>query len=234
MAQPGGGDVGEELARIEAAVRAGSTDLSALGFWRVVRRLKEDPELSELWADRAGEIDRMAFEQGIRWRFPVWLGNAVLIGGVAAGGVAIALSATFDDDLLKGLALVASTGILTVSVHCLGHWAVGRAAGMRFLAYYPAGPFKVQPSLKIDYASYLRTSPADRARMHAAGAVASKAAPFVSLALWPLTGAPLWAGLAVLGLGLVQIVTDIVWSRKHSDWKKYLRERRYARRRAGA
>jgi hypothetical protein len=230
MAEPSseGRDEGEELARIEAAVREGSTDLSALGFWSVVRRLKADPSLAERWAEQAGRIDREAFERRMRWRFPVWLGNAALLGGVAVGGIAIVLSAAFDDGLLKGLALAASAGILSVSVHCPAHWAVGRAAGLRFVAYYPGGPVKVQPSLKIDYASYLRTPAAARARMHAAGAVASKVAPFVSLVMWPLTGAPLWAGLAVLGLGLLQIVSDVVWSTKHSDWKKFLRERRYA------
>ena len=64
--------------------------------------------------------------------------------------------------------------------------------------------------------------------MHAAGALASKVAPFVSLAVWPATTAPGWAALAVLGLGLVQIVTDVIWSTRKGDWKKYARERREA------
>jgi hypothetical protein len=64
--------------------------------------------------------------------------------------------------------------------------------------------------------------------MHAAGAVATKVAPFVSLALWPATRAPGWAAIVVLALGLVQIGTDVIWSTRKSDWKRYAREKRLA------
>jgi hypothetical protein len=65
--------------------------------------------------------------------------------------------------------------------------------------------------------------------MHASGAIATKLAPFVALALYPLTDAPAWAAWAVLALGIVQIVTDVLLSTKSSDWKKFNRERRAAR-----
>jgi len=219
-----------ELERIERAVEAGATGLSGLGFWRLVRELKADPALAERFADRAGRIDQEAFVRGVRVRLPVGLGNAALGVGTALGAALLGWAVACDEPGQAAIGLIGSAAVLSVSVHDLGHWAAGRAAGIRFTSYFLDGPLRIQPGLKTDYATYLRASPRGRARMHAAGAVATKAAPFVSLALWPATSAPGWAALVVLGMGLVQITTDVLWSTKKSDWKRYLRERRFARR----
>jgi hypothetical protein len=215
--------------RIEAAVDGGETDLGRLGFWRLLARIKVEPALSEHWADVAGRIDRRAFERGVRPRFPVWFGNAVLVAGTAVGAGAIRFALTTSNETLAGVALVASAGILSVSLHDLAHWAVGRLAGMRFTSYFVGGPFPPRPGIKTDYATYLRTPPEERALMHASGAVASKIAPFVSLAFWPASGAPGWAAWAILAIGVGQIVTDALFSTKSSDWKKVRRERNVAR-----
>jgi hypothetical protein len=221
----------ESFSRIEAAVDEGRTDLRELGYGRLLRQVKADPMLSAHWADQIGRIDRKLFERRRRVRLPVWLGNLVLLGGTAAGAGAIVLATRLgdEDEVLAGLALVASAGILMVSVHDLAHWVAGRLAGIRFLAYYLDGPFRVQPGLKTDYATYLQAQPGDRAVMHAAGAVASKVAPFVAAAFFPATEAPGWALWATLGLGVIQIVTDVAWSTRKSDWMKAGRERRIAR-----
>jgi hypothetical protein len=222
-------EIGSELARIQTAVEGGATDLAGLGFWRLVERLKSDPALAGRFADTAGRIDRTAFERRVRPRFPVWFGNAVLGTGVALGGALLGWAVTCDEPVQAAIGLITGAGVLSVSAHDLGHWVAGRLAGIRFTSYFLDGPFRIQPGLKTDYASYLRASPRGRARMHATGALASKAAPFVALAIWPATVAPGWAALAVLGLGLLQIATDLIWSTKKSDWKKYARERRTAR-----
>ena len=223
-----GGDPGAELDRIEAEVRAGRTDLSELGFWRIVAKLKRDPALADRFADQAGRIDREAFEARKRFRLPVWLGNAVLLLGVAIGALAIVVAMKASNRTVAGIALIASAGILSVSVHDLGHWVAGRAGGIRFLCYFLDGPFRIQPGLKTDYSTYLRATPSGRALMHASGALTSKVAPFVSVAFSPASNAPLWALLVTLAIGLIQIVTDLVWSTKKSDWKKVARERAIA------
>ena len=70
----------------------------------------------------------------------------------------------------------------------------------------------MQPGLKTDYATYLRTPPAARAVMHAAGAVASKLAPLLVLLLgaipleWSLGAYPAWAVWGVLGFTVLQLV----------------------------
>ena len=121
-----------------------------------------------------------------------------------------------------------------MSLHCLAHWVVGRIVGIRFTWYFVGGPFPPRPGLKTDYATYLRTSPSARAWMHASGAIATKVAPFLALAFWPASDAPWWSAVALLALGVLQIVTDILFSVRSSDWKKVKRERSIARRQAAA
>jgi len=232
----------DSFARIEKAVADGDTDLRTLGFWKHVSQVKRDQRLAAHWAEVVGRIDRAAFQARIRPRFPVWLGNSVLVVGtlVFAAAVAVALRLAEGIDRprpgLAGLLVVVAAGGLAVTVHAPAHWLVGRMAGIRFLAYFLNGPFRIQPGVKTDYASYLRATPGRRAAMHAAGALATKAAPFAVFVPAYLRHAsagyellPEWSLWAVLGIGLVQIFTDVVWSVRHSDWKKVRREVRVGR-----
>src|SRR6185436_14779107 len=181
------------------------------------------------WADAAGRIDRRAFEARIRLRVPVWVGNTLLVIGTIVGGVAVGLAlGSTTSEAVAGIALVAVGGIWSVTWHDLAHCIVGRIVGLRMSGYYLAGPFPPRPGLKTDYATYLRTPPIARAWMHASGALATKLAPFVALAFWPLTNAPWWSAAALLALGIVQIVTDVTFSVRSSDWKKVRRERAVA------
>jgi len=218
-----------EFERIEAAVDAGRADLRALGFWRLLARVKADPVLAHHWAEQAGRIDRKAFETRMPLRVPVWFGNAVLVVGSLIGAAAVAFALTTDSEELAGLALIFAALDWSATLHVPTHWLVGRAMGMRFLAYYVRDPIPPVPSLKIDYATYLRVAPEARAWMHASGAIASKIGPFVALAFWPASGAPAWAAWAILGYGLLIIGTDIFISTRKSDWKRFRREMRIAR-----
>jgi hypothetical protein len=234
-------DYQEAFARIEGAVDSGNTDLRKQGFWRLVDQVKLDPRLASHWADVVGRIDRKAFEARVRPRFPVWFGNALLIGGTvvlaALVPVSLALAEGFDQPRpgLAGLLLLVAAGGLAVTVHAPAHWVAGRLAGMRFVAYFLNGPFRIQPGIKVDYASYLRAAPRGRVLMHAAGALATKAAPFAVFTPAYLRHArldyellPSWSLWAVLALGVLQILTDVFWSTKFSDWKKVRRELRLA------
>jgi hypothetical protein len=225
----------EAFARIEAAVDAGRSDLGELGFWSLLRGIKPDPVLSEHWAEQAGRIDAKAFEHAVRWRFPVWFGNAVLIVGTGVGALAVVVAMRARGPVVAGVGLVLAAGIWSASVHDLAHWAVGRAAGIRFTSYFfPPHQVPPTPGIKIDYATYLRTDPSRRASMHAAGAVATKIAPFVALAFYPGSNATAWAAWLVLALGIGQIVTDVLFSTRTGDWSRVRRERAVAAARAHA
>jgi hypothetical protein len=231
----------DALARIERAVDEGDTDLGRLGFWRLLRKIKVDPALSAHWAVIAGRIDRKAFEARTRLRLPVWFGSSVLalvaLASAALVAVALALArrSAAPEPFFSGLLVVAAAWGLAVGVHGLAHYVVGRMAGIRFHAYYAGGPLRITPTLKIDYESYLKAGAGARATMHAAGALASKVAPFVVFvgAYLPHARAgydllPAWSLWAVLAVGILTIITDILWSRKYSDWKKVGRELRVA------
>jgi hypothetical protein len=230
--------LGAELDRIEAAVDAGDTDLRRLGFWRVVALIKLDDELIERHADQVGRIDRDAFRQRVRFRVPVWVGNLIFAVELAVGVGAFALAATRGthnitfayDATLAGIGLLVTAGTWDVGVHSPTHWLVGRAVGIRFTDYFLKAP-TAPPGLKIDYASYLRASPEHRAWMHASGAIATKLVPFLVLALALATGidAPGWSIAILWVLGIGQIVTDILFSTRKSDWKKVRRELAVAR-----
>jgi hypothetical protein len=226
-------DLAADLDRIEAAVDAGDVDLRALGFWRDVARVKLEPALVERYADQIGRIDTGAFRRAVRLRIPVWAGNAVLVVGIAIG-LAAAVSARSASSTLAGLLLIVAGVAWSISFHSPAHWVVGRLAGIGFTDYFLGGPPPPRPGLKTAYATYLRADPNRRAWMHASGAIATKLAPFLALAFWPGSGAPWWSAAALVALGLLQIATDVAFSVRSSDWKKFRRERAVARARGSA
>ena len=70
--------------------------------------------------------------------------------------------------------------------------------------------------------------------MHASGAIATKLAPFLALVFASQRRRAPWARLTLLGLGVLLIVTDVLFSTKTSDWKKVSREFAVARARKRA
>ncbi|HET9672351.1 MAG TPA: hypothetical protein VFQ40_05825 [Actinomycetota bacterium] len=223
------GGLGAELDRIEAAVDAGDADLRRLGFWRLVGLIKRDDEAVERHADQVGRIDAKAFARAPLVRLPVWVGLVLMVLAVAAGAGAVTVALDAGGPTTSGVALVAAAGLWAAGLHSLTHYVVGRAVGIGFTHLFGKLPPPPLPGLKTDYASYLRTSPVARAWMHASGAVATKAAPFLALAFAPAAGAPAWAIAVLVGLGLFQLATDVLFSTKASDWKKVRRELSVAR-----
>lgn len=221
-------DPGAELDRIEAALAAGNTDLGGLGFWRAVAAVKRDPVLVHDHADRIGRIDTAAFRARVRLRVPVVAGNLLLAAVIAFGVLAIVLAGRVEGTW-AGLWLLAAGGAWSLGVHSPAHCVFGWLAGIRFTDYFLGGPPPPRPGIKTDYATYLRAEPSLRAWFHASGAIATKAAPFVAVALSPTTNAPAWAVLAMAAYGVLQIVTDVLLSTKTSDWKKFRRERAIAK-----
>ena len=222
-------DYPAEFDRIETAVDAGQTDLRALGFWRLLAKVKADPVLAHHWAEQAGRIDRKAFEARALLLVPVWFGNALLLVGTLAGAVAVAIALTTDSQTLAGLALVFAALDWSATFHAPAHWLVGRAVGMRFIAYFIRDLIPPFPGVKIDYATYIRVAPEARAWMHASGAIASKIAPFLAIAFWPASDAPEWAAWALAAYAVLIIGTDVFISTRTRDWKRFRREMRIAR-----
>jgi hypothetical protein len=57
----------------------------------------------------------------------------------------------------------------------------------------------------------------------------TKLVPFAVIPYAAAIGCDVWAVGVLLALGVVQIATDLAWSVKASDWKKFRREMKLAR-----
>ncbi len=215
------------LAACEQALAGpGTPDLRALGFWRAVAAVKRRRELVDRYATRIATVDRQAFRRRVRLVFPVDLGIALVIGGLLVDLVFLAIALPADHPWRELLVLIGAAG-LDVASHGLAHLAVGALVGIGFTDWFLDLP--KPPGFKIDYASYLRASPPSRAWMHAAGAIASKLTPFLVIPYALAIDTEMWAVLILVAFGIVQIVTDLVFSVNGSDWKKFRREMKLAR-----
>lgn len=220
----------QTLAACEQQLQAGGTpDLRAAGFWRAVAAVKRRRELADRYAARIAAIDRQVFRRRVRLTFPVTLGVIALDLGLV-GGLVLLVIATGVDHPWRDLLVLVAAGALDVTTHGMSHLAVGSFVGIDFTDWFIDLPKRPQPGFKIDYASYLRASPRRRAWMHAAGAIATKVTPFLVVLYAVVIGTATWAVLVLLALGVVQIATDLLFSVKTSDWKKFRREMEFARR----
>lgn len=217
------------LSACEAALaRGGKVDLGGLGFWKAVAAVKHHPEWREQYAERIAAIDQQAFERGVKLRVPVWLGIAVLAAGSVIG-LASVVASLLAPWRWKSLLLLGGTGALMVATHDLAHFIVGRALGIRFTSLFLGGKLVIEPGIKIDYDSYLHVTPCRRAWMHASGAITTEVIAIVTLLISLAGGFPRWVKWLLGGNALVVTLTEIFFSTRYSDWKRFRREMRIAR-----
>ncbi len=216
----------QALESAESAV-ASSTGLAGTGFWKAVGAVKANPELVEKYADRIATIDRRAFEAWALITVPFAVGTSVMGSGTIFGLVLVWMAYSAGSTA-AGLLLLAGTAVTLVTTHGLAHLVVGRVFGMRFTHWFIGTVTRPQPGVKVDYATYLAAPARSRAWMHAAGAIVTKAIPFLALGPALVISVPWWTTTLLIAVGIAQIVTDVVWSTTSSDWKKFRREMRFA------
>jgi hypothetical protein len=222
------GAITRSLDAADGALNEGRS-LKGTGFWKVVAAARTDPELAAEFGERIGAIDTRAFEQAVRMRVPVKVGTAGLAAGTGAGLAAVLLASGIQSRLLRTLVFLAAFGVLELTTHSLAHWLVGRMLGMRFTHYFVGGPPPPRPGAKTDYSTYLRVPPNRRAMMHASGAIVTKVLPFALIPVALQLDLEPWAVYLLTAVGLLQILTDVLFSTKTSDWMKVKRELQAAR-----
>jgi hypothetical protein len=210
----------------ERAVGAG-TPVGQAGFWKVVGAVKGDPGLVERHADRIARIDRAALKGWALITVPLWLGNMLMIGGTLIGLVLVAWAYSLEGHA-AGVVFLLGFGVVLVTTHSLGHLVAGALMGIRFTHWFIGSMSRPQPGVKVDYASYLRAPPASRAWMHASGALVTKIVPFALLGAAFAADVPTWTVVVLIVVGIGQVLTDVIWSTKASDWKKFRREMGFA------
>ena len=221
-------DVVNATGTINAARRAvdAGGGLRGTGFWKLVGEIKRDSSLDR-YIDDVAEIDQKAFENWVFLKVPLFAGTALMIFGTLVGLFAIGLTYGATE-LWAGIWLIVGTGVLIVTTHGLAHLVVGAAVGIKFTSWFIGTIGRPQPGVKTDYASYLRTPSRSRAWMHASGAIVSKLVPFLMIGAGWAADAPVWSIVVLTAIGVIQIVTDILWSTTASDWKKFRREMKIA------
>ncbi len=217
-------EIDDELERMEKEIDKGSNDLKKLGFWKLVARIKKDSKLSQEFAEQVGRIERKAFEKKIRFKVSIWFGHGTEIAVVILGIALIWLGFAHPSELMRSVSLMLASVILSTGIHPLAHYAAGRIYGINFLYYFPDGPAKIEPTLKIDYTSYLRAHPRHRAVMHLAGPVATVLAALLCLLLGLLASAAWWAKVFLALYFLFILSTDVFLSPKKGDIKRVKRE----------
>ncbi len=218
----------QELDKIEASLERGDFDLKALGFWRVVHYVKRSTQ-REQFAEQVGRIESKASGRKIRFKLGVMPGNASVLVATILGVLLLSYGAISADLRLKSASMALASLILSFSTHPLAHYFIGKRYGIRFLYYYPNGPARVEPTLKIDYASYLLAAPEQRAAMHLAGVVATVGTSFLCLLIGIAAGVAAWAQWFLLAYFLLMLGSDLLLSPKMGDLKRYNREKRYAK-----
>ncbi len=92
----------------------------------------------------------------------------------------------------------------------MAHYLAGKLFGISFTFYFLNGPIKIEPTVKTDYASYLKARPRQRAVMHLAGAIATTFSPLLVLVLGYFLGAPTLPVFALVGLFFFFLSTELV------------------------
>lgn len=218
--------VEEALSASEQALAEGR-GLAGTGFWKAVGAVKRNPDLVDPYASRIAEVDRRAFLGWAAVSVSAGVGTALMALATLAGVALVVWSHGLPDPWNGLVMLGGGGGVLVTTTHGLGHLAVGRLAGMRFTHWFVGSAGRPQPGVKVDYDTYLRAGPRSRAWMHASGALVTKVVPFVLLGLVLAGDFPSWAAWLLTAQGVLQILTDALWSVKLSDWKKFRREMSY-------
>lgn len=200
--------------------------LGGTGFWKLVSAVKRDPELDR-FVDDVADIDQQAFRNWALLTVPLALGTSLMVFGTVVG-LALVTLAYQVEGVWSGVWILVGTGVLLVTTHGLAHLVVGTAVGIEFTYWFIGKISQPQPGVKTDYATYLRTPARSRAWMHAAGAIATKLIPFLMIGAALAAGVPAWATWALVAVGVVTLITDVLWSTKASDWKKFQREMAFA------
>ncbi len=202
-------DVGRVLRDIERKIAEQGYSAAGAEFWRLVREVKKDPALAEKYAGRIGAIDQGIFRERTLFTVPYPLGNLLAAAGIALSFWLIFYGAR-GDGAYPLLFAAASALLLSTSVHPVAHIAAGRLSGMRFTFYFLDGPIKVEPTVKVDYGTYLRAAPSQRMIMHLAGPIATVLSPLALMLVSISLGYAFDVIYLLLGISLFFLATEFI------------------------
>jgi hypothetical protein len=186
-------------------------------FLSIVNKVKKDRTSDDELLTQIENISHKRFREKVSITLGLFAGNLLEMFATIA---AIVLVFLVDNDWMPYI----STLIQMTTLHPLSHYLTGRLFGIRFTHYYLNGPARIEPTLRINYFSYLKASGGKRALMHASGVIGTLSAPLI-VALIALNKGGTSQNL--LYLFLLLIVFELLTSTKIGDLMKAKREYGY-------
>lgn len=188
-------------------------------FWSIVDQVKRDRVNDDELLGLIAGISQKRFRGKVSFTLSVPIGNLLELALTIA---AIVLAFLVNSDWM----LYISALVLLTTLHPLSHYLTGTLLGIKFMRYYLNGPAKFEPTLKIDYFSYLKASAKARALMHASGVIGTLIGPLVAAAIALGKGAS-GAAFNLFILFLLLIIFELLTSTKIGDLMRAKREYGY-------
>jgi len=188
-------------------------------FLSIVNDIKKDKINGDELIMQIENLSRKRFEGKVSLTLGLFTGNLLEITATIA---AIVLAFRVNTDWMLYLCAL----ILMATLHPLSHYLTGRLFGIRFTHYYLNGPARIEPTLRINYFSYLKAKGVKRALMHASGVIGTLAAPLI-VALIALDKGALGVAMNLMYFFLLLIVFELLTSTKIGDLMKAKREYGY-------
>lgn len=211
------GDIMHE--ELKEQLRQIAVNYNGKAFWAIINRVKKDRISDDELLKQIETTSLRRFMEKVRLKFSVLIGNLMEFMVMIA---AIILAFQVGSDLM----LYVSALLLMTTLHPLSHYLAGSFLGIRFTHYYLNGPAKIEPTLRIDYSSYLKISGKKRAVMHASGVIGTVLSPLIPVMIALNKGAS-GAAMNLFILFLVLIVFELLTSTRIGDLMRARREYRY-------
>ncbi|MDD5474189.1 MAG: hypothetical protein PHU34_08595 [Candidatus Methanoperedens sp.] len=185
-------------------------------FRAIVNQVKKDRINDDELFLQIENISRKRFGERVAFTAGVPLGN-MLESVITIAALFLVFQINSD------WVFYAATLILMTTLHPLAHYVTGSIFGIRFTHYYLNGPARIEPTLRIDYSSYLKASGRKRALMHASGVIGTVMAPLIAAVIALGRGVNgVVFNLLILFLALV--VFELMTSTKTGDLMRAGRE----------
>ena len=188
-------------------------------FLSIVNKVKKDRINDDELLTRIENISRKKFGEKVSITLGLFVGNLLEMFATIA---TIVLAFQVHTEWIPFI----STLILMTTLHPLSHYLTGRIFGIRFTHYYLNGPARIEPTLRINYFSYLKASGIKRALMHASGVIGTLSAPLI-VALIALDKGAFGTAQNLFYLFLLLMVFELLTSTKIGDLMKAKREYGY-------
>lgn len=204
---------------LKAELKNIETSYNVKNFLAIVNKVKKAKIIDDELLGLIEKTSRKRFGEKVSFTMNVTVGN-LLEAIITIAAIILAFRAT------SNWMLYFSALILMTTLHPLSHYITGALSGIRFTHYYLNGPARIEPTLRIDYFSYLKAHAKGRALMHLSGVIGTVAAPVIVafIAIYKSENA---ASVNLFYLFILLIVFELLTSTKIGDLMKAKREYGY-------